>query len=129
MFEYFKLKKRGMDNMEKIIEMGDGVLSNKMQNLYNIAVEMADNVSTIDNDKSILARRKGLDSYTHALDNYEAQYREIAEHLERRANVKKLLNFVAEWAIYDPSILIGLAENLGLMQCWHHVPERSARRR
>lgn len=109
--------------------MNDGVLSGRLQSLYEIARKISDDVIIIDSEKTLQSRRKGLQNYILALSNFESQYKQIADQLELYADKRQLLDFIAEWAVYDPSILLDLAACLGLMQAWHNIPEHTLRRR
>lgn len=108
--------------MEK---MNDGILSNKLEALYELAQSMEDELRLIDGDTVFNRRMKAIKDYPLLISNYQACYKEIAEQLDLYAEDVNLIEFIIEWAIYDPSIIRGLAEKLHLIHTWSYIPGRT----
>lgn len=104
--------------------MTDGILSGKLQELFELSIKMEEELQLADGDTDVKRRLSTVREYPSLIENYLTQYRYIAELLYDRADTKRLLDFIVEWGIFDPSILAGLAEVLNLMQAWHHIPGR-----
>ena len=106
------------------MKVNDGTLSNKLQELFELSQRMEEELALADGDTDLNRRISTIREYPAMIENYLTQYRFIEEPLFERADAKKLLNFIVEWAVFDPSILAGLAEVLNLTQAWHHIPGR-----
>jgi len=110
------------------VKRNDGVVSKQLEEMFRLALEMENELGFINGDTEINKRLKGLKEYSQAIGNYMSQYGQIKDQLLLRANTESLLNFIVEWAVFDPSIIIGLAKTLTLHQCFSHVPERMRRK-
>ena len=115
-----------MDNSIK--RENDGVILRRLKELFNIAQRLDDELAYIAGDTDLNKRMKAIEEYRHGVSNFMCQYSQIKEQLLLRADPEKLLNFIVEWSIFDPSILIGLAKTLNLYQSFSNVPERMRRR-
>lgn len=104
--------------MEK---MNNGVLSNKLESLYKIAKNMENDIVLIDGHTVLNKRMEALNEYRTTVSDFMGQYEEIAEQLELYSDTRKLLDFIVEWAVYDPHIILGLAEKLSLTTSWSHI--------
>jgi hypothetical protein len=104
--------------MEK---MNNGILSNKLESLYQLAKNMERDIVLIDCHTVLHKRMDALNEYRTTVSNFTSKYEEIAEQLELYSDTRKLLDFIVEWAVYDPNIILGLAENLSLTTSWSHI--------
>lgn len=91
--------------------MNDGVLSNKLQGLFELAQQMENELQLADGDTDVERRLKTIREYPSQVENYLTQYRFIAEPLLECADTKTILDFIVEWAIFDPSILAVLQKS------------------
>ncbi|HZX21315.1 MAG TPA: hypothetical protein VFF25_02875 [Clostridia bacterium] len=112
------LKLKGLNNMEK---MNEGVLSSKLESVYKLAKNMENDITLIDGCIVLEKRMKALDEYRTTVSSFMSKYEEIAEQLELYSDTRKLLDFIVEWAVYDPHIILGLAEKLSLTITWSHI--------
>lgn len=101
--------------------MNDGILSNRLESLYELAKNMENDIALIDGCIVLEKRMKALDEYRTTVSSFMSKYEEIAEQLELYSDTRKLLDFIVEWAVYDPHIILGLAEALSLTNSWSHI--------
>jgi hypothetical protein len=104
--------------------MVDGTLSRKLQELYELSQRMEDELQLADGDTVLERRLSTVREYQLMVGDFITKYNFISEELYERADTKTLLDFIVQWAIFDPSILAGLAEKLHLTQSWCNIPGR-----
>jgi hypothetical protein len=106
----------------------DGVVSGKLMALFELAQDLDSELQFINGDTEISKKIKSLDLYKQGVSDFMSQYSAVKDQLLMRSDVETLLSFIIEWSIFDPSILIGLAKNINLYQCFFNIPERMKRR-
>lgn len=109
--------------MEK--KLGDGLLSNRIEELYNKAVKIREELETIPKDADYWRRLQGLDDSKHLISDFSSRVEEIKKlGLMDYADAEKLIDFIFQWSIRQPEILIGAVEALRLKQAWSKLPDR-----
>lgn len=78
MFKGFKWLKGVKNDMEKLCE---GILSNKLESLFELAQSVQKEFELIDERISIYHRKNALEEYNLSLSNYQQNYSQIAEQL------------------------------------------------
>ncbi len=112
--------------MTKPRKMNEGIIAEKLETVYKHLKDAEHELAYIDGDTVLNRRMQAIRDYPSMIHQAESAFNEIAVQLNLRVRERNydLISFIFEWGVFDPSIILGLAEFLSLTYGWTNIPGR-----